>query len=362
MYPQPVKIQNNVALAPYTTLGIGGPARYFCTIATEHDLIEALRYAKKNMLETFVLGGGSNVLISDEYYEGLVLHMMIRGIDAKPHNGKILYDVGAGESWDAFVSRAVAHNCAGIECLAGIPGTVGGTPVQNVGAYGQEVADTITSVRAYDTQSKAFVELSSAQCGFRYRQSIFNTTEAGRYIVTRVRFALQKDGAPKIAYADLHKYFAEDQNPSLTEVTTAVRNIRRAKGMLIVAVDPDCRSAGSFFKNPIVDEAVIPHLARILSIASDAVPRYPATKGHVKLPAAWLLEQAGFHKGFIMGPVGISSRHTLALINRGGAIATDIMALRNEIQRTVEARFGIKLQQEPFELGCHRQLDDFDCD
>jgi UDP-N-acetylmuramate dehydrogenase len=355
-------VQHSVALAPYTTLGIGGPARNFCTITTEHDLTEAVHYAKKNMLETFVLGGGSNLLISDEYSEGLVLHMAIRGITAKLHGDKVLYDVGAGESWDAFVSRAVAHNCAGIECLAGIPGTVGGTPVQNVGAYGQEVADTITSVRAYDTESGSFVELTPAQCGFRYRQSIFNSTEAGRYIVTRVRFALQKDGAPKIAYADLQKHFAANPTPSLAEVADAVRNIRRAKGMLIVEGDPDCRSAGSFFKNPVVDEAVIPHIARILNIAPEAVPRYPATKGHVKLPAAWLLEQAGFHKGFVMGPAGISSRHTLALINRGDAVATDIMALRNEIQRTVEARFGIKLQQEPFELGCHRQLDDFDCD
>lgn len=351
MYPQPVEIQHNVALAPYTTLGIGGPARFFCTITTEHELIEAIQYAGKNSLEIFILGGGSNVLISDEYYEGLVLHMAIRGITDTPHGGKVLYDVGAGESWDAFVDLAVRNGCAGIECLAGIPGTVGGTPVQNVGAYGQEVADTIASVRVYDTESRSFTELTSAQCGFRYRQSIFNSTEAGRYIVTRVRFALQKDGAPKIAYADLQKHFAADPNPSLTEVAEAVRNIRRAKGMLIVAGDPDCRSAGSFFKNPVVDEAVIQHLARILNIAPDVVPRYPATQGRVKLPAAWLLEQAGFHKGFVMGPAGISSRHTLALINRGEAVATDIMALRNEIQSTIEARFGIKLQQEPVELG-----------
>jgi UDP-N-acetylmuramate dehydrogenase len=358
-YPHLVEtplIQNNIALAPYTTLGIGGPARFFCTIAAEHDIPAALRYAKKNDLDTFVLGGGSNLLISDEYYEGLVLHMAIPGIAAKEHGSKVLYDVGAGESWDAFVSRAIRNGCSGIECLAGIPGTVGGTPVQNVGAYGQEVSETIASVRVYDTESESFTELAPAQCGFRYRQSIFNSTDAGRYIVTHVRFALHKDGAPTLAYADLQKHFAGNPNPTLAEVVAAVREIRRAKGMLIVPGDPDCRSAGSFFKNPIVDAAVIPQIARALGIDEEKVPRYsaaagPATASQVKIPAAWLLEQAGFHKGFTMGPAGISSRHTLALINRGNATATDIIALRNEIQRTIESRFGIKLQQEPVQLG-----------
>jgi UDP-N-acetylmuramate dehydrogenase len=358
-----VEIRNNIGLAPYTTFGIGGPARFFCTITAEYDIPAALHYAKQNMLETFVLGGGSNLLISDEYYEGLVMHMAIRGITSKEHGGKILYDVAAGESWDAFVSLAIRDNCAGVECLAGIPGTVGGTPVQNVGAYGQEVSETIASVRVYDTESRSFTELSPAQCGFSYRQSIFNTTQAGRYIVTSVRFALQKDGAPRLAYADLQKHFAANPRPSLAEVAAAVREIRRAKGMLIVPGDPDSQSAGSFFKNPIVDAAVTAHIARILDIAEEKVPRYPAAAGQVKIPAAWLLEQAGFTKGFTMGPAGISSRHTLALINRGGAIATDIMALRNEIQRTVESRFGIHLQQEPVEPGCKRQLDGFDdCD
>lgn len=360
MYPQLVptpEIQNSVALAPYTTLGIGGPARYFCTISSEHEIHEALHYAKKYCLETFILGGGSNVLISDEYYEGLVMHMAIRGVTSRQHGDKVLYDAGAGESWDRLVSLAVADRCAGIECLAGIPGTVGGTPVQNVGAYGQEVAETIVSVRVYDTESESFTELSPEQCGFRYRQSIFNSTSAGRYIVTRVRFALTQNGAPTIAYADLQKHFAANPYPSLKEVADAVRSIRRAKGMLIVEGDPDCRSVGSFFKNPIVEESVLPKIAQTLVMDAEKIPRYPAGAGHVKLPAAWLLEQAGFHKGFVMGPVGISSRHTLALINRGDAVATDIMALRNLIQDTVEARFGIRLQQEPVEVGCKRQLD-----
>ncbi len=346
-----MEIQHNVALAPYTTLGIGGPARFFCDIRTEHDIVDALHYARKYDLDTFILGGGSNLLISDEFYEGLVLHMAIPGVNVTTRGDKILYDAGAGESWDALVDRAVRDGCSGIECLAGIPGTVGGTPVQNVGAYGQEVADTIHSVRVYDTESESFTDLPAAQCGFRYRQSIFNTTEAGRYIVTRVRFALTKNGAPKLAYADLQKHFANaSAEPTLSEAACAVREIRRSKGMLLVPGDADCRSAGSFFKNPIVDAAILPKLAQILHIEEEKIPRYPATPGHVKLPAAWLLEQAGFTKGFAMGPAGISSRHTLALINRGGATAADIKALRNAIQRAVETRFGIHLHQEPVEL------------
>ncbi len=351
-----MEIQNNIALAPYTTLGIGGPARFFCTINTEADIPAALHYAVKNHLSTFILGGGSNLLISDEYYEGLVLHMAIPGVTVTPHGSKILYDAAAGESWDALVSRAVADNASGIECLAGIPGTVGGTPVQNVGAYGQEVSETIASVRVFDTESESFTDLTPQQCGFRYRQSIFNGTERNRYIVTRVRFALTQDGPPRLAYADLQKHFANATTPpTLAETAAAVREIRRSKGMLLVPGDPDCRSAGSFFKNPIVDAAILPKLAQILSIDAEKIPRYPAAEGKIKLPAAWLLEQAGFHKGFALGPAAISSRHTLALINKGdangSATAADIIALRNQIQHTIQTNFGIALHQEPVELG-----------
>jgi UDP-N-acetylmuramate dehydrogenase len=277
--------------------------------------------------------------------------MQIMGVAAHPHGDVVLYDVGAGEDWDGFVHRAVQDNCSGVECLAGIPGTVGGTPVQNVGAYGQDVAETIVSVRAYDAEAKDFVELAAADCGFRYRQSLFNTTEVGRYIVTRVRFALRRGGAAQLKYADLQKRFpADGPRPSLLEVYDTVRAIRQAKGMLLVENDVDCRSAGSFFKNPVVEESAVAHVAAALGIVRDAVPRYPAGEGFVKIPAAWLLEQAGFHKGFAMGRAGISSRHTLALINRGGATAVDVHALRDEIIRTVAARFGIRLKQEPVEL------------
>ncbi|HEY0308605.1 MAG TPA: UDP-N-acetylmuramate dehydrogenase [Acidobacteriaceae bacterium] len=351
MYPQAVEIQENISLAPYTTFGIGGPARHFCAVTSESDLLAALDFAQKYNLPHFVLGGGSNLLVSDECYEGLVLHMQIMGVAAHPQGDFALYDVGAGEDWDGFVYRAVQDNCAGVECLAGIPGTVGGTPVQNVGAYGQDVAETIASVRAYDTEAAAFVELAATDCDFRYRQSLFNTTEIGRYIVTRVRFALRSGGAPQLRYADLQRRFpASGSTPSLPEVYDAVRAIRQTKGMLLVENDPDTCSAGSFFKNPIVEESVVARVASELGIEPNAVPHYPAGEGHVKIPAAWLLEQVGFHKGFAMGSAGISSRHTLALINRGGAMAVDIHALRDEIIHTIVERFGIRLKQEPVEL------------
>ena len=253
----------------------------------------------------------------------------------------------AGEDWDQLVSQAVAANYGGIECLAGIPGSVGGTPVQNVGAYGQEVSQTIVEVRAFDTISGVFVDLPASACGFSYRRSIFNHgSEGGRYIVTRVLYRLRSGAEPLLSYGDLKRYFQDwSRPPGLAEVAAAVREIRRAKGMLLVEDDPDCASAGSFFKNPVVPEAA---LARIQNVAGGStVPHFAAGDGHVKVPAAWLLEHAEFHKEFTLGRAGISSRHTLALINRGGATAAEIIALRDQIIRVIEQRYGIRLEQEP---------------
>jgi UDP-N-acetylmuramate dehydrogenase len=259
--------------------------------------------------------------------------------------------VAAGENWDSFVSFAVNQGLGGIECLAGIPGTVGGTPIQNVGAYGQEVANTIRQVRALDLQTMQWVELPADQCGFRYRGSIFNTTERNRYIITRIDFALQVDALPLLSYADLQSYFQNRPLPNLSETATAVREIRRAKGMLLVPDDPDCRSAGSFFKNPIVAQGKLEQIAAAAGIDSAAIPQYPAGVGKVKLPAAWLLDQAGFHKGYSLGPAAISMRHTLALTNRGNASAADILALSALIRESVKGRFGVDLQPEPIIVG-----------
>jgi UDP-N-acetylmuramate dehydrogenase len=339
-----MEFREQVPLAPYTTFKIGGPARWFAEAESESDILEAVDFAHGRDLPLFALGGGSNLLVSDEGFPGLVLRVGLKGVQQQAD----VFDVAAGEDWDSFVTHAVEQGYAGIECLAGIPGTVGGTPIQNVGAYGQEVSGTVARVRVLNLGTRKFEDFSNADCGFSYRRSIFNTTERGKYIVTRVSYRLCKDGAPQITYADLKKYFQNSAAPSLHEVSNAVREIRRGKGMYLVAGDPDCRSAGSFFKNPIVSAE---HYARIVAQTASEVPHYPATDGAVKIPAAWLLERAGFHKGYAMGAAGISSRHTLALVNLGLAKAYDIFTLRDKIIVEVEKQFGVKLEPEPVFLG-----------
>jgi UDP-N-acetylmuramate dehydrogenase len=278
----------------------------------------------------------------------MVLRVSLKGIERQGD----LFRCGAGEDWDRFVSIVVAQGYAGIECLAGIPGTVGGTPVQNVGAYGQEVDSVIERVRAFDLQKWEHVELPKAQCGFAYRRSRFNSTDRGRFIVTGVDFRLRRDGAPQITYADLKAHFKGlTGTPSLSEVATEVREIRKGKGMLLVEGDPDCRSAGSFFKNPEVAQAVAERVRSFAKDAGVALRVFPAKGGLVKIPAAWLIEQAGFPKGYAVGAAGISSRHTLALINRGGATAEDILGLAQKIAAAVLERFGIQLEMEPVMVG-----------
>lgn len=339
-----MQLCEKVALAAYTTFGVGGPARWFVEATDEASIVEAVRWAHERGLPLFVLGSGSNVLISDEGFPGLVLHIALKAVE---EDGDV-FRVCAGEEWDRFVSLAIHREYAGIECLAGIPGTVGGTPVQNVGAYGQEVASTIQTVRVLDTTNLQFRELSSAECGFEYRQSIFNSRERGRFIVTRVDYRLHKGGAPTLAYADLQRHFAGRGAPTLAETASAIREIRHSKGMLLVEGEPDCRSAGSFFRNPVVSEQ---QYCEIAATCSGAVPRFAAGPRTVKIPAAWLVEQAGFHKGFTSGRAGISSKHSLAIINRGGATAKDIATLRDDIVAAVEAKFGIRLDPEPVWVG-----------
>ncbi len=346
--PSPLTFQEHVLLASYTTFGIGGPARWFAEARSEADVMAAVQFARDKQMPLFILGGGSNLLVADAGFDGLVLHIALRGTTEQSG----VFRVAAGENWDDFVTRAVELGYGGIECLSGIPGTVGGTPVQNVGAYGQEVSSTIQQVRAFDLHLGSFVVLSADDCGFAYRTSVFNTTQRGRYVVTEVAFGLNPGGAPELKYEDLKSHFKGfDRAPTLAEVAAAVRAIRRSKGMLLVEGDPDCRSAGSFFRNPVVCSEKVLAVAGALGMDEVQVPRYPAAEGRVKLPAAWLVEQAGFHKGYAMGAAGISTRHTLALTNRGGASAAEIIALRDQIVEAVEQRFGIRLEQEPVLLG-----------
>ena len=343
-----MQIQQHVPLAPLTTFRVGGPARYFAEARSEEDVRAAVAEAQTRGWPLFVLGGGSNLVISDAGWPGLVLKIALTGIMERRDGPRMLLDAAAGEGWDSFVAHAVARDCAGIECLSGIPGTVGGTPVQNVGAYGQEVSETIVSVRVLDTASGEPRELENAGSGFAYRSSVFNTLERGRYIVLRVTFALVPGGAPRIEYADLKRYFAgRSHSPTLAETREAVRAIRLSKAMLIVPGDDDCRSAGSFFKNPVL---TCEEFERLQARAA-AIPSFPVPDGMVKVAAAWLVEQAGFTKGFTHGPVGISRRHALAMVNRGGATAANIVSLKDEIQKRVLDQFGIELRPEPVFVG-----------
>ncbi|MGC2402137.1 MAG: UDP-N-acetylmuramate dehydrogenase [Acidobacteriaceae bacterium] len=342
-----------VTLAPYTTFHIGGPARWFAQAESEDDIVAGIAFSAEHGLPLFILGGGSNLLVSDDGFPGLVLRIALSGIWSSQDGSRRIVSAAAGEDWDGLAAYAVEADCAGIECLSGIPGTVGGTPVQNVGAYGQEVSQTIVTVRAFDRSVGKFVDLAAADCGFSYRRSIFNSRERDRYVVSRVDYSLLPHGRANLAYADLSKYFAARNagSPGLAEVRDAVRSIRARKGMLIVPGDADCRSAGSFFKNPVVPIKVLESLAGELGIEKRSIPAYPAHDGEVKLSAAWLIEQAGYQKGYVLGNAGISSRHTLALVNRRGATAADVIALRDKIAATVASRFAVRLEPEPVWVG-----------
>jgi len=344
-------------LAPYTTLRIGGPARYFVEIHTEDELMIALAFAQQHQLSVFMLGGGSNVLISDEGFPGLVLRLSMKGIERRDEGEQTLVTARAGEDWDNFVGQCVEDDLAGIECLSGIPGSVGGTPVQNVGAYGQEVSETIVSVRAYNRQTQSISELNNDECRFGYRSSLFNTISIDHYIVLAVTYALRPNGRPAIRYPDLKSFFPDGSlAPSLKEVRETVRMIRARKSMLIVSGDPDCCSVGSFFKNPMMTPAEFERVEEAaksggLIFPDERVPNFAVADNKVKVPAAWLIEQAGFQKGYRKGRVGISSKHSLAIINRGGATAHEVLELAREIEQGVQEKFGIHLRQEPVLVG-----------
>jgi UDP-N-acetylmuramate dehydrogenase len=345
-------ITENVPLAPLTTLKVGGPARYFIEAKTVAEVSEAVDFSRSRSLSLFVLGGGSNLVISDAGWPGLVLKIGLTGIDHRHESGRDILEAGAGEDWDKFVGFAVTHNCSGIECLSGIPGSVGGTPVQNVGAYGQEVSRTIESVLALDLKDSQLHELCNEACGFSYRTSIFNTTERGRYIILRVSYSLQQGGDAFIAYADLKKYFAGwNEKPTLANTRDAVRKIRAGKGMLIVSGDDDCRSAGSFFKNPILSADQYQALATRATAKKLQIPNYPALDAQKKVSAAWLVEHSGFSRGYGSGRVGISRKHALAIVNRGDATAADVLIFKEVIQQRVEEIWGIRLEPEPVFIG-----------
>ncbi len=342
-------IREHVALGPYTTLGLGGPARYFVACRNDEEIAASLRYAARNGLRIAVLGGGSNSIIADEGFDGLVLHIETRGIVPVDSPGSDTFAVAAGEPWDDVVRFAIAQGLSGIECLSGIPGSTGATPIQNVGAYGQEVSTTIASVDVLDIRSLEPRRLTNGECCFGYRTSMFKDTDAGRFIVTSVTFRLSREGVPGIAYAELARTIERQRGggplprgvEGLTIVRDAVLALRRSKSMVIDPSDPNSRSVGSFFTNPVVSTDA----AQRLRSRWPDMPQFPVGDS-VKLSAAWLVEHAGFPKGYREGGAAISDHHALALVNRG-TTAHDLLALATKIQTRVQNEFSIRLEREP---------------
>jgi UDP-N-acetylmuramate dehydrogenase len=350
-----LSIHENVSLAPYTTLGVGGPARFLGAIKREDQIQEALDFAQARGCPVFILGNGSNIVVSDAGFEGLIIKIELTGVNF--FDDETTVSAAAGEEWDKIVQQCVSRNLAGIECLSGIPGTIGAAPVQNIGAYGEEISEAVLSIRVFDREMQDFLELSAAECKFAYRASIFNTIAFDRHIILRVTLGLRLDGDPRIHYRDLQQRFgSRAKAPSLREVREAVLQIRESKGMVLQPDDLNSKSVGSFFKNPIISRTAEVELeeksrANGLLEASEKIPGYPASQDKRKVSAAWLIERAGFGKGFVHGNAGISNKHALALLNRGGASANEILDLMRIIQDRVHERFNVKLQPEPVFLG-----------
>ncbi|REE98087.1 UDP-N-acetylmuramate dehydrogenase [Thermomonospora umbrina] len=349
----------HVNLAGYTTLRLGGPARRFVEAATEDELVAAVRKADDTGEDVLVLGGGSNLVVADEGFAGTVVHVAGRGVVRRgdpDRPGKVLVTAQAGEEWEPFVARCVADGLAGVECLSGIPGLVGATPIQNVGAYGQDVSETVVRVRAYDREAREVVALDHADCGFTYRNSVFKGTD--RYVVLDVTFALEEtEESRPVAYAELARTLGVERGATvpLDAARKAVLELRRGKGMVLDPADPDTRSAGSFFTNPVLDAGQLADLERRVAerLGPDtAFPRYPETGGCTKTSAAWLIDKAGFAKGHALGPVRISTKHTLALTNPDGAGSTaDLLALARRVRDGVREAFGVELVNEPVMIG-----------
>jgi UDP-N-acetylmuramate dehydrogenase len=349
-------LSENVPLAPMTTLGIGGPARYFAEVATTDTLLAGVAWARERATPLFVLGGGSNIVVADSGFPGLVLRVSISGVETHFEAGEAVINAGAGEEWDALVANCVARNWSGLESLSGIPGRVGATPIQNVGAYGQETSDTLESVEALDLETGTLVDLNANDCEFGYRTSRFKLRDRGRFVITRVTYRLAVSGRPVVRYPELQRYLADVSiaRPSAANVREAVLAIRRRKAMVIDLRDTDSRSVGSFFVNPTVThdefEAIKRDLAG-LGAAGQDLPAFPAAGDRVKLSAAWLIERAGVKRGYKHGNVGTSTKHALAIINRGGGSAGEVVELKELIQKRVLDTFGLALAPEPVFVG-----------
>lgn len=336
------------ALADLTTLRLGGPARRYVAVPDADTLVAAVTEADQAGEPVLLVGGGSNLVVADEGFDGTVVHLTGGGVRVADAATGVAVTVAAGEPWDAFVARAVVEGWVGVEALSGIPGTTGATPVQNVGAYGQEVAQTITSVTVWDRVLRGSRTFTGEECRFSYRHSRFKA-DPGRHLVLDVTFGFERGAlSAPVAYAELARTLgvAVGERAPLADVRDAVLGLRRGKGMVLDAADHDTWSAGSFFTNPFVDADRLP----------DGAPSYPQPDGRVKTSAAWLIEHAGFGKGFGLdrdgARVSLSTKHTLALTNRGGATTAALLDLAREVRSGVRERFGIELVNEPVLVGC----------
>lgn len=351
----PLTVRENIPLAPLTTLRLGGPARYFTTCCTTDDVAEAIEIASTMARPLFVLGGGSNVVLADRGFDGLVLVPALRGIVEELDGDHVVVSAAAGEVWDDLVRFAVDRGYGGIECLSGIPGSVGATPIQNVGAYGQEVSETIVAVEAIDRQTRLRVELGRSECRFGYRRSRFKEEDRDRYVVTGVKFRLARDARPVIRYPEVREVIdrvggnsgLQDGGPGLAAVRNAVLAIRRGKSMVVDPADPHSMSVGSFFMNPVLSDEEFDRVCSTIRQTGYAghVPSFPAGGGK-KVPAAWLVEHAGFRRGFRRGNTGISAHHALALVNYGGT-AAELLGLARDVQAAVLHFSGVALVPEP---------------
>ena len=344
------EVHHDVPLAPHTTLAVGGPARAFVALAETGGLPELLRWGRARRWATCVLGGGSNLLVADAGFDGLVVRLDAHGCTAEVDGAEVRVRAEAGVVWDELAALAAQRGWAGVECLSGIPGRVGAVPIQNVGAYGQEVAQVIRAVEAVELATGAPVMLPAAACGFGYRHSAFKGAWQGTYVITAVTFGLRRGDAAAPRYPELAARLGLRDGgalPAPATVRQAVLEIRRDKSMVYDPTDPNHRSAGSFFTNPIVDAAV----AASLKAAHPDIPVFPAQATARKLSAAWLIERSGFARGWQRGAAGLSTKHTLALVNRGGATARDLVAAAAHIRAGVRAAFGVTLVPEPVFLG-----------
>lgn len=350
-----INLQQNVPLAEYTTIKLGGNARYFVTCSTAEEVRAALRVAAEYGMPLHVLGGGSNTIFRDEGFDGLVLKVAMTGVQFVRESGSVKMVVAAGEEWDRFVRFSVLMGLAGVECLSGIPGLVGAAPMQNVGAYGQEVAETIVQVKAINRVTLEEVLFTNEECKFSYRRSRFNAEDVNAFVITEVTFRLRPDGKPTLRYPELQRYVEKSVDLSalkpgaeqLAAVRDAVLALRKKKSMVIDPSDPNSRSVGSFFKNPVLSRRQFEEMqarCRALGIAEE-IPTFPF-QNDVKVPAAWLVEKAGFSKGLRREGVGVSSHHALALVNVDGTTRS-LLRLAEEIEATVLERFGVKLEREP---------------